>query len=65
MAIYKIQYPYVIVDAPSEEAALVAYGNFLASWWGEDGFGPDAILVDDTPYYAVDADGNEIVEGGS
>ena len=60
---FKVGFPYIVVEAPDERAALAAYDQFMEGWGSHDGFGPEATVVGDTPDYAVDAEGYEIVDG--
>ena len=59
---YKVGFPHIVVEAPDEKAALLAYGKFLEGWGVVDGFGPEANIVEEVADYAVDAEGYEIYE---
>ena len=59
---FKVGFPLIVVEAPDEKAALLAYGHFLADWGAIDGFSAEANIVEEVADYAVDAGGYEIEE---
>ena len=60
MPTYKVGFPYIVVEAPDEKAALAAYERFCEGWGSE--WAPEANVCQEIPDYTVDADGNEITE---
>ena len=62
MPTFKVGLPLIVVEAPDERAALLAYDQFLEGWGAVDGFGPEANIVEEVADYAVDAEGYKIEE---
>ena len=62
MPTFKVGFPYIVVEAPDEKAALLAYDHFLEGRGPVDGFGLEAKIVEEVADYTVDAEGYEIEE---
>jgi hypothetical protein len=60
MPVYKVGFPYIVVEAPHEKAALAAYERFCEGWESE--WTPEANVCQEIPDYVVDAEGHEIEE---
>lgn len=57
MPTYKVGFPYIVVKAPNEKAALAAFEMFAEDARPPE---PEATVVGDVPDFTVDAEGYQI-----